>query len=403
MTQFVCRIGTPDGRILEQVNEARDERAVRGDLESRGYHVFEVKRRGFELRMPRLSTGGRSIKSLDFLIFNQELAGLLKAGLPLLQALDLMLERQRSPQLQSMLEDVRERVKSGEELSAAFDGYEDVLPRLYTSTLMAGERSGELEQMIRRFVRYQKLVLDTRKRITSALVYPLLLITLSIAMVAVMVIFVIPRFEVFYNAMNVELPLPTRIVLGISLFFQEQGTWVLIGIVVAVFLIRRFFSTEIGRLWVDRRKLGIPLAGTVLHRFSLSEFCRSLGTLVAGGMPLVPSLEVAVGAVSNAFLRTSLTPVISNVREGAALHESLEDTGVMTDLSVNLIKVGEETGSLDEMLGNVSEFFDEEIETRIERLLSLVEPIMLVLMGMTVSLLLVAMYMPLFSVLGRMQ
>ncbi len=402
MTQFVCRIGTPDGRILEQVNEARDERAVRGDLESRGYHVFEVKRRGFELRLPKL-TQRRSINSLDFLTFNQELAGLLKAGLPLLQALDLMLERQRTPNFQAILEDVRERVKSGEELSAAFDGHEDVLPRLYTSTLMAGERSGELEQMIRRFVRYQKLVMDTRKRITSALVYPLLLITLSISMVAVMVVFVIPRFEVFYNAMNVELPLPTRIVLAISLFFQEQGTWVLIGIVVGVFLLRRFVSTEIGRLWLDRRKLGIPVVGTVLHRFSVSEFCRSLGTLVAGGMPLVPSLEVAVSAVSNAFLRNALEPVITKVREGASLHESLDETGAMTDLSVNLIKVGEETGSLDEMLGNVSDFFDEEIETRIERLLSLVEPIMLVLMGATVSLLLVAMYMPLFSVLGKMQ
>jgi type IV pilus assembly protein PilC len=400
--EYVCRVGTPDGRILEEVREARSERVLRQQLETRGYRIFELKRRGFHVSLPELRRR-RPISDQEFLLFNQELAGLLKAGLPLLQALDLMLERQRNRDFREILEDVRDKVRSGEELSQAFLAHGDRFPRLYGSTLMAGERTGELETVIRRFVRYLKIVMETRRRVVTALVYPALLTGLSAIMLTVMLVYVIPKFEVFYDAMDVELPALTRVILAVSVFLQQRF-WLILGtIVLTVFVTSRARRTDAGGAAIDRFKLALPLVGSILHRFAISEFCRSLSTLLAGGLPLVPSLSVATDAVSNAFLRQKLQPVVSKVREGSSLFKALEETGEVGDLAVDLIKVGEATGSLDEMLSNVSDFFDEEIETKIQRLLALVEPIMLVFMGILVALLLVSMYLPLFSILGQLQ
>jgi type IV pilus assembly protein PilC len=401
--EFLCRVGTPDGRVLEEVRMARDERAARTDLERAGYRVFEIRRRGLRLALPDLRLGRRAIPLKELLFFNQELAGLLRAGLPLLHALQLLIERQRNPDLRRVLEEVQDKVRSGQELSEAFRLQGDRFPPLYASTLQAGERSGELEQVIRRFVRYLKLMLDVRKRVVSALVYPALLVALSATMIAVMMVVVIPRFEVFYDAMSVELPLLTRIILAMSLFLQRYAVLLIAAVVAGVVAGRYWSRTPVGRRQFDALKLKLPLAGGILHRFSISEFCRSLSTLLAGGLPLVASLQVASSSVGNAYLRGRLEPAVTKVREGQALYQALEDTGVVPDLTIDLVKVGEATGSLDEMLGNVSDFFDDEIETRIQRLLSLVEPLMLVFMGLIVSLLLIAMYLPLFSVLGKLQ
>lgn len=401
--EFVCRVGTPDGRVTQQVREAADEGSVRSQLEKSGYHVFEVKPKGINLSVSRIR-GRKRIKDQDLLIFNQELAGLLRAGLPLLQALDMLLERDRGPEFTGLLRDVRDRVKSGEELSEAFSAAgSGMFPPLYTSTLMAGERSGELEQVLRRFIRYQKLVIGTRKRIVSAFAYPTLLVFLSVAMIVVMVVFVLPSFEGFYESMQVELPLPTRVLLAISAFAQQRGLWVVLGAIAAVWLMRRWTTTETGATWRDRLILRLPLAGGIVHRFSLSEFSRSLSTLLAGGLPLLPSLEVATSSVGNAHLRRKLQPMVPRVREGAALHEAMDESGVATELAVDLVRVGEATGALDEMLANVSDFFDDEVETKVQRFLALIEPIMLMIMGIAVALLLLAMYMPLFSVLGKVQ
>ena len=401
--EFICRVGAPDGRILQQVTEAATAGVARAELERTGYHVFEVKPKGTSFKLGGGGSRKRRIKDQDFLIFNQELAGLLRAGLPLLQALDMLSSRDRGAQFTEVLTEIRDKVKAGEELSVAFAAAGEMFPPLYASTLMAGERSGDLEQVLRRFIRYQQLVMDTKKRIVSAFVYPTLLVFLSITMVVVMIVVVLPNFQEFYESMDVQLPLPTRILLAISDFAQQRGLWVLIGAVGGVFLIRRWFQTDSGAVWRDRMQLRMPIAGSIIHRFSLSEFCRSLSTLLAGGLPLVPSLEVSSVSVSNAYLRSQLGPIPGRVREGMALHEAMKETSVVPNLTVDMVQVGEATGALDEMLSNVSDFFDDEVETQIQRLLSLVEPIMLVVMGIAVAALLLAMYMPLFSVLGQVQ
>ncbi len=402
--RFSARVGTPDGRVLEEVFEAADEAAARGSLESRGYHVFELEKRGLKFDVPLLrDLGSRKVTDREFLIFNQELASLLKAGLPLLHSINMMLERQRNPTFKAILIDVRDRLSSGEEMSEAFGRYQGTFPSLYASSLKAGERTGELESVIRRFIRYLKLVMDTRKKVVNALIYPTLLIALSLGMLAMMLIRVIPSFRSFFTALDVELPWITQVLLDLSDFLRSRsGLLAVLAVCAAIYFARRLTRSGPGRQWLDGLKLQIPLVGGVLHRFSLSEFCRSLSVLLSGGMPLVPSLEVSVGAVGNQWLKTRLIPIVSGVREGESLHQALDDTEVFTDLGIDMVKVGEATGALDEMLSNLSDFFDEEIETRIERMLSVLDPILLVIMGSAVSLLLLAMYLPLFSMLSQL-
>ena len=403
--QFTCRVGTPEGEVVEQSRDGADETAVRRDLERLGYHLFEIRPKSTVSRLFALR-GTKRRKRIDMralLIFNQELAALLRSGLPILQALELMVDRQRDPQFRELLLEVREKVKGGEDLSTAFGAHRDLLPPLYPPSLQAGERSGELEQVIRRFVRYQQLVLETRKRVVSALVYPVTLIALSVALIAVMMVYVLPKFTVFFNALNVELPLVTRVTMGLATFVKAN-VWLLVGgLVTLVFLYRRFTNTLAGRNFMARVRLKIPLIGSIFHRMALSEFCRSMATLLAGGIPIVASMETSVQAVGNLYIRRRLEPAIKGVREGQSLADTLAESGVTEDIIVDMVKVGETTGSLDVMLSDVSSFMDEEVETKLQRLLTLLEPIMMALMGIIVATLLVSVYLPIFSLLGQVQ
>ncbi|MEE8525043.1 MAG: type II secretion system F family protein [Thermoanaerobaculia bacterium] len=400
--QFVCRFGTPDGQVLTEVHEGSDAGAVERELVRQGNHVFEVRPRGISW-LPRWGAGGRRkrMPSDEFMAFNQELAALLHAGLPLLQSLDMMLERFEDPSAREVLTDIRDRVRSGEELSEAFARYDDMFPPLYASTLKAGERTGELETVIRRFVRYLSLVLEVRRRVISALVYPLVLIGLSILMMAVMAIYVVPKFSIFYEGLDAELPQITQITIGASVWLRGHWVWVLIGLAGGYFGLRSWIETPAGLEHFDRWRLKIPIVGRIFHLFALSEFCRALATLIAGGLPLVAAFEIAVRAVGNKYVSKRIEPAIDEVRQGQAFNDSLYRTGIFPKLAIDMVKVGEATGSLDEMLNNISDYFDQRVETRVQRMLSLVEPIMLVIMGILVAVLLISIYLPMFSALGR--
>ncbi|MCP4659201.1 MAG: type II secretion system F family protein [bacterium] len=400
--QFVCRYGTSEGHILTQVQEGTDAGMVRRELERQGFYIFEIRPRGLPIKIewPFLRRRKR-LPAQEFLAFNQELAALLRAGLPLMQALDLMLERMEDPNMREVLTEVRDRVASGEELSDAFAHFGDRFPPLYSATLKAGERSGELEQVLRRFIRYLRLVISARKQVISALVYPAVLIGLSFAMLVVMAIYVVPQFSKFYSDLDAELPLITRITLAVSFWLRDNILWVLGGLIVAAFALRTWRHTPAGRLFISRVRLRLPILGIIFLYFSLSEFCRSLATLLAGGIPLVSAFETAVKAIGNAFIGDRIEPAIGKVREGQAFWEAIDSTGVFPFLAIDMIKVGEATGSLDEMLGSVSEYFDEKVETRMQRLLSLVEPIMLIIMGMIIAVILVSIYLPMFSAFGQ--
>ena len=351
---------------------------------------------GLSVSRSRVSGRGR-VSDRVFLVFNRELAALLKAGLPVVQSLDILLERGKEGRFRNMLREIRDRVQNGDDLSDAFARFGPAFPPLYASSLKAGERSGEIEQVIRRFVRYLQLLLDSRRRVISAVVYPLVLMALSVAMVGVMSLYVIPQFESFFGAMDVELPALTKTILAASLFLRRYWAVLLASVVAVTYVILQWSRTRSGRLLFHRAVLQVPVVGTILHRFALSQFTRSLATLLAGGIPLVPSIEVAMRAVSNAWVGERMSELPRRVSEGGTFHEALEQSGIFTDVSIDMVKVGESTGALDEMLEEVSEFLDQEAETQLERMLVLIEPLMLVVMGIVIAVLLMAMYLPMFS------
>jgi len=403
--QFVCRVGTADGRVLTQVQEGGNEATLRRELERQGLHVFEIRPRGFSLSfsLPGSKSRRKPLKGQDFLAFNQELAALLRAGLPLLQSLDLMLERQDDPNFRDILTEVRDQVKSGTELSEAFAGFGPLFPSLYASTLKAGERSGELEQVLRRFIRYQQLVLDAQKKLVSALVYPAVLIGLSLVMILVLAIYVVPNFQNFYAELDAELPAITQATLAISFFLRDNFLWLAGGTALGVVALGYWRQTPKGRVTLDRWRLQIPLVGVIFHQFALAEFCRSLSTLLTGGIPLLSALDTAIEAVANAFVSHRLTPAIDDVRQGESFYAALEKTGVVPSMAIDMVKVGESTGMLDEMLSNVADYLDDQVEMRTQRLLSLLEPILMIIMGGLVSLLLISIYLPMFSALQQIR
>jgi type IV pilus assembly protein PilC len=329
-------------------------------------------------------------------MFNQELLALVKAGLPILQSFDIMLERQKNLRFREVLTDVREKLKSGIALSDAFAAYGDSFPPIYSTSLRAGERSGDLEGVLRRFLRYQKIIVNLRKRVIGAMIYPTVLILLSIGMVFIMLVKVIPKFAEFYQGFGAELPWFTTLMIGVSKTLNTNLPILAIVLVGGYILFRRWAKGS-GRVAWDKFKLNLPLAGGILHRFAIMQFTQSLGTLLAGGTPMVPAIEIASQSVTNHSISKKIFGIVQNVREGEPLWRSLENTGAMSDLAVEMIKVGESTGALTEMLGNVSEFYDEEIESRLTRMVSAIEPMILVFMGTVIAILLYAFYLPLFQ------
>jgi type IV pilus assembly protein PilC len=395
MPEFIVRVGTPDGQIVERHVQATTVRAAEEDLRQQGMHVFEAKRGSVNLRdlIPR---GKKIISTERFLLFNQELLALVRAGLPILQSFDIMLERQKNPRFKEVLTDVREKLKSGIALSDAFASYGDSFPPIYSTSLRAGERSGDLEGVLKRFLRYQKIIVGLRKKVIGALIYPSVLICLSGAMVFIMLTKVIPKFAEFYAGFNAELPWFTKLMIEFATTLN-RNLIVMVGVIVGGAILFRRWIDSSGRLMWDAFKLRVPLVGGILHRFAIMQFTQSLGTLLAGGTPMVPAIEIGSQSVTNQVVSSRISGIVQNVREGEPLWRSLESTGVISDLAVEMIKVGESTGALTEMLANVSEFYDEEIEARLQRVVAAIEPIILVFMGLIIATLLYAFYLPLFQ------
>src|SRR5436190_14415258 len=395
MPEFIVRVGTPEGDVVERTVQAASARAASEELQRQGMHVFEAKRGVFSWRdlVPR---GKRVISTERFLTFNQELLALVKAGLPIIQSFDIMLERQKNARFREILADVRDKIKSGVALSDAFASYGNLFPPIYSTSLRAGERSGDLEGVLRRFLRYQKLIFNLRKKVVGALIYPSVLVLLSTGMVFVMLTMVIPKFAEFYAGFDAELPAFTKLMILLATTLREHIVLFFVSIFGGILLMRRWIETA-GRLLWDRFKLKIPMVGGILHRFSLMQFTQSLGTLLSGGTPMVPAIEIASQSVTNQLVSQKIAGIVQNVREGETLWRSLESTGVVSDLAVEMIKVGESTGALTEMLANVSEFYDEEIEARLSRVVAAIEPIILIFMGGVIAVLLYAFYLPLFQ------
>ena len=400
MAQFSVKTGWPDGTVAQEAILAADASAARTEVERRGGHVFEIRRQGIAWKGRRRR--GR-VRISDFLVFNQEMIALLKAGLPVVHSFEILLERQESPVLRRVLADVREKVNAGSSLSDAFAAQGDIFPRLYWTSLKAGEKSGEIEAVLRRYLKYQKTVLGLSRKVISTLVYPAILIFISAILIMILMTFVIPRFATLYEDFNANLPLLTLIVIRTAGFLRDNVALILVGGTVLVFLLTRWLRTSSGREWGARFLLKIPLIGGIFLRFAISQFTRSLATLLGGGTPLVPAMENAAEAIGNTHVSRRVRNVVPRVREGGELWRALESTSIFTNLTIEMIKVGEMSGALEEMLSSVSDFYDEEIDVRLARVISFVEPAILVGMGGVIVTILLSVYLPIFRIMSQIK
>jgi len=394
--EFRCRLGTPGGDIIEGIYVADSEARLRRELEEKGLYILAIQRAGFalgSLGLPRR----RKISTREFLVFNQELATLLKAGMPLVQSLEILRRRVANPVFKSVLDDVHERVRSGNSLSEAFESHGSMFPGVYTASLLAGEKSGSLEQVIRRYVAYVKVVAGVKRKTISALVYPAILLMLSLVVVTIIVLRVVPEFGAFYDQFGAQLPLSTRTIVAVSEFAGSYFVLLLLTIGAIALTFWLWLRRPGSRVRFDRWILGIPSLGGVAQKFATSQAARTLATLLGGGIPLVNAIDVAARSIQNQYLARELQIAGQHVREGRALSTAMSDSGAFPDVAIKMVEVGEQTGALQEMLNSLADFYDEEIETNLSRFVTVIEPALLVIMGVIIAALLLSLYMPLFQ------
>ena len=399
MGDYVCRIGTEAGHVINQTHQASSEGELRARLVSQGYYVFSVRPKS--LLAMRIGPPRRGkIKPDDLLIFNQQFMTLSKSGLPLQKSLEMLARQTRSEGLRSAVEEVQEKVRGGTLLSEAFESI-NKFPKIYCATLRAGERSGTLDKVLSQYITYQKTARSFRKKFLSALIYPAFLLVFLCGLIVLIDTFIIPRFSELYKELNVPLPPLTVFVISLGLGLKRMGVFVLIGIVLAFFGLRSAGRSQAMRLKWDQLKFRLPLAGKLLLKFSVAEFMRTLSTLLQGGLPVVAALQSSAGSVSSPLLARGLEQARIEVMGGRPLSESLRMTGFFPPLALDMIEVGETTGALPEMLESVASFFEEDVNIDLSTLVAMVDPVMIASIAIVVAFVLVAFYLPLFSLAGQ--
>ncbi len=402
MAEFLCRLADPSGRVVNASYNSVSESELRRRLEDQGFFVYSVREKGKSLStLLPLSAGRRKIKSRDFVIFNQQFLALIQAGLPILKSLELLTQREKDEQFRTILLDIGERVKGGALLSEAFEA-QGMFPRVYTASLFAGEKSGGLEEVLARFIQYQKTVNATRNKIKTALTYPSILAVLLVVLVSFLLAEVVPRFAQFYAGMDAALPAMTVLLVDIS---QAIRGHLIAGMLVsgALVVVLTMWARSIrGRSQIDRLKLRLPVIGEVWSKFLFAQLSRTLSTLLSGGTPLVGSLEIVADSTGNRVVTQALNRAVVAVREGQSLSRSLEPSGVVPEVAIEMIEVGESSGNLSEMLGHVADFYDEEVNTRLNQLFTYIEPILLMILAIIVAFVLIALYLPIFSLSSRL-
>jgi type IV pilus assembly protein PilC len=391
MAEFVIKLADERGRVMEQVQTAASAEELRARFSHAGYHVFSVKARSGLQGLSR-----RKVKLEQFLIFNQQFLTLIRAGLPILGSLQMLGKTQKNAHFAAQLEDVATRVKNGDALSGAFEAQSGI-PVMYTTTLLAGERSGNLQEVMERYVNFQRVSLTFRKKLISSLIYPGVLLTLVSALMVFMFTVVVPQFAKLYDQLGNKLPGITLDLLAFGTFMQSNVIWLGLGVVIAAVFAWRFSVTDKGRDVIDSIRIRMPIAGKIWVKYQVAQFSRTLSTLLTGGLPLVPSLETAARSIASRKVSKAVMSSIETVREGKSLAESLNQTQVFPTLATEMIAVGEQTGALPAMLNSVSEFFEEDVATALTAALALIEPAILIVMGVVVVFILISLYLPIFS------
>jgi type IV pilus assembly protein PilC len=395
MAEYVIRMADEQGHMLQQMEHGTSEVEIRDRFAQQGFLVYSVKPKGLltaDLRLPQR----RKVPQDQFVIFNQQFLTLIHAGLPIIQSLELLIKRQRNPFFRSVLQNVRDRLRGGELLSEAFAA-QKVFPKVYTTTLLAGEKSGNLEEVMARFISFQRLAVSFRKKLVASLVYPTLLVLMLFVMLTFLITFVVPQFANLYHQLGSELPPMTALMLAIGVNAKQYFPYAMLVLVGGGFLLWRWMKSDKGATQMDRFKLKIPLLGDIWLKYQVAVFSRMLSTLLSGGLPLVPSLETSGESMQSHLMAHGIEQATRGVREGQSLAHSLEQTKVFPEMSVEMMEVGESTGALPAMLNSVAEFYEEDVQNALATAMSLIEPIILIIMGVVVAFVLISLYLPIFS------
>jgi len=394
--EFICKVADSSGRVFQQLEAAQSVAEARQKLADRGLFVYSVEARGGVVGEVLRRRRDRALRGTDFLVFNQQFNTLIKAGLPILKALDLLAERAAALRLRPLIREVRQQVQEGALLSEAFEA-QGVFPRVYVTSVLAGEKSGNLSGVLDQYIAYQKVATSFRRRLIGSLIYPGILVFVAVLIVTLLSIYVIPRFADLFKELNVPLPVQTQFVVTLAVSLRPYliaGAGLLtVAAVFAVFWSR----TETGGMFLDRLKLRLPVAGSTWVQFQTAQFSRTLATLLAGGTPLVSALETAAGAASSRLVSSAIRQAGATVREGRSLHDSLAATGLLPALALDMIQVGEGTGALAPMLNSIAEFYEEEVNLHLSAMVNVIEPSILVFVALFVGSILYALYSPIFQ------
>jgi len=397
MAIFNCKLGSSDNKILEKEFEAANQEMLRQSLEDQGYFVFEIKKKHLQFLLDK-GVARRKVDAKEFMTFNQELLVLIKAGLPIIQALDTILEKGGKGKLVGILQEIREDIKGGASLSDAFEKYPDFFSHLYVASLRAGERTGDLPQTIRRFLTFLKRLEGFKKKVVSAFIYPSILVTVAFFAVTLLILYVVPTFTKIYADAGSQLPLPTQILITFATMLQKY-ILIVVGIIFAgITIFRRWSMTEQGRFLLDGWKLRVPFLGDLLTKYAVAGFARTFATVLGSGIPIVESLKMSIGTLNNQVLERRLLEAVVRVEEGTTLSVALEKTGIMPPIALRMLGVGETTGALEEMLGEISDYIEEEIDKNLHLLTTAIEPAIMIIMGFVIGVIIITMYLPIFKI-----
>jgi type IV pilus assembly protein PilC len=396
MAEFLCKVADGSGKVFSHIEPAESVAEARQKLSDRGLFVYNVRPRAGVLGQWFGNKRQKSVDGNDFLVFNQQLNTLIKAGIPILKALDLLSERAAAERLRPVLTEVRRLVREGTPLSEALE-QQGVFPKVYTVSILAGEKSGNLSGVLEYYIAYQRVTTGLRKKLIATLIYPVILICAATGIVTYLVSSVIPKFAGLYNDLNITLPQATRILIAITVTYRPLLLGTIVFLVLAAVAVFAWAQSDQGGLAMDRIKMRLPLIGETLTKFQFAQFCRTLSTLLTGGTPLVQAMETAGGAIRSRLVSGAIAQGAQLVREGQSLHSSLSSTGLVPDLALEMIEVGEASGSLSAMLASVAEFYEDDVNTHLANMVALIEPAILVFMAILIAFILVALYLPMFS------
>jgi type IV pilus assembly protein PilC len=401
MPEYALKYADARGEIRQEIVEGASEQEIRDRMAQQGFLVYSVRPRA-ALGLAPKSGRRRRLDLEKFLIFNQQFITLFRAGLPILKCLDLLGDRLTDAKLSPVIREIRDDVKKGSLLSEAFQR-QQIFPAIYVTSIMAGERSGALGEVLERYLAYQRLVLAVRKKILLSLIYPSVLVVLVIGLIVFLVTFVVPRFAELYATTNAALPAPTRILISVGLAAEQFIVGAAIALALLILGGRYYLRTDAGRAMADRIKARTPVLGEIWLKYQVAQLARLLATLLSGGIPLVQGMETASQSVNSPLLQSALADAQKRVREGQSLSGALASTGLFPGLAIDMIEVGESTGALPQMLNSVAEFYEDDVNTRMQAALSLIEPSIMIFMGLFVAFVLVSLYLPIFSLADAMK